>query len=177
MKWPINLKIIVFRVPYLFEKCFVISTEVGLNFIWNNGIIPNSFRSSCCSPFWPQNWKRIKIELELRLDQTYLKRARAIFTFCGFLSSIGHWHLLSVNRILDRRLLSPTLQILYNAQNTVHCCIKWPQNLQLKTLLQRYTGITCRIYNKILRWSNWLLNKSWSTFDIKEMLYFKKHFL
>ena len=117
MKWPINL--IVLRLSYLFEKCFVISTEVGFNFIWNNGIIPDSFRPSCCSPFWPQNWKRIKIELELRLEQTYLKRARAIFTFCGFLSSIGHWHLLSVNRILDRRLLSATLQILYNAQNTV----------------------------------------------------------
>ena len=31
--------------------------------------------------------------------------------------------------------------------------------LQVKTLLQTYTGITCRIYNKILFWSNWALNK------------------
>ena len=37
----------------------------------------------------------------------------------------------------------------------IHCCIKWPQNLQVKTLL--YTNQ--------------------STIDIKEMLYFKKHFL
>ena len=43
--------------------------------------------------------------------------------------------------------------------NLVHCCIKWPQNLQVKTLLQTYTGITCIIYNKILCWSNCLLNK------------------
>ena len=31
-----------------------------------------------------------------------------------------------------------------------HCCIKCPQNLQVKTLLQTYTAFTCRIYNKIL---------------------------
>ena len=33
----------------------------------------------------------------------------------------------------------------------MHCCIKCPQNLQVKTLLQTYTAITCRIYNEILR--------------------------
>ena len=32
----------------------------------------------------------------------------------------------------------------------VHCCIKCPQNLQVKTLLQRYTAFTCRIHNEIL---------------------------
>ena len=30
-----------------------------------------------------------------------------------------------------------------------HCCIKCPQILQAKTLLQKYTAFTCRIYNKI----------------------------
>ena len=34
--------------------------------------------------------------------------------------------------------------------STVHCCIKCPQNLQVKTLLQTYTAFTCRIYNEIL---------------------------
>jgi hypothetical protein len=32
----------------------------------------------------------------------------------------------------------------------MHCCIKCPQNLQVKTLLQMYTAFTCRIYNEIL---------------------------
>ena len=32
----------------------------------------------------------------------------------------------------------------------IHCCIKCPQNLQLKTLLQKYTAFTCRNHNKIL---------------------------
>ena len=32
----------------------------------------------------------------------------------------------------------------------LHCCIKCPQNLQLKTLLQTYTAFTCRNHNKIL---------------------------
>ena len=32
----------------------------------------------------------------------------------------------------------------------LHCCIKCPQNLQLKTLLQTYTAFTWRNYNKIL---------------------------
>ena len=32
----------------------------------------------------------------------------------------------------------------------IHCCIKCPQNLQVKTLLQMYTAFTCRIYNEIL---------------------------
>ena len=32
----------------------------------------------------------------------------------------------------------------------LHCCIKCPQNLQLKTLLQTYTAFTCGNYNKIL---------------------------
>ena len=126
MKWPINL--IVLRLSYLFEKCFVISTEVGFNFIWNNGIIPNSFRPSCCSPFWPQNWKWIKItfcRIKIRED-IFEEGYILVFTFCGFLGSIGHWHLLSVNRILDRRLLSATLQILYNAQNTVSQCFPIP---------------------------------------------------
>ena len=31
-----------------------------------------------------------------------------------------------------------------------HCCIKCPQNVQVKTLLQTYTAFTCRIYNEIL---------------------------
>ena len=31
---------------------------------------------------------------------------------------------------------------------TVHCCIKCPQNLQVKTLLQMYTAFTSRIYMK-----------------------------
>ena len=33
----------------------------------------------------------------------------------------------------------------------VHCCIKCPQILQVKTLLQMYTAFTCMIYNKILK--------------------------
>ena len=40
-----------------------------------------------------------------------------------------------------------------------HCCIKGPQNLHVISLLKTYTGITCRIYNKILWRSNWPLNK------------------
>ena len=32
---------------------------------------------------------------------------------------------------------------------SLHCCIKCPQNLQVKTLLQTYTAFTCRIYNEI----------------------------
>ena len=32
----------------------------------------------------------------------------------------------------------------------VHCCVKCPQNLQLKTLLRMYTAFTCRNNNKIL---------------------------
>ena len=48
-----------------------------------------------------------------------------------------------------------TYQITHNI--SIHCCIKWPQNLQVKTLLQTYNGITCRIYNKMLCWSNWPL--------------------
>ena len=32
----------------------------------------------------------------------------------------------------------------------LHYCIKCPQNLQVKTLLQTYTAFTCRIYNEIL---------------------------
>ena len=34
---------------------------------------------------------------------------------------------------------------------SLHCCIKCPQNIQEKTLLQTYTAFTCRIYNKILK--------------------------
>ena len=30
-------------------------------------------------------------------------------------------------------------------QLNLHCCIKCPQNLQVKTLLQTYTAFTCRI--------------------------------
>ena len=30
------------------------------------------------------------------------------------------------------------------------CCIKCPQNTQVKTLLQMYTAFTCRIYDEIL---------------------------
>ena len=37
-----------------------------------------------------------------------------------------------------------------NVDLDTHCCIKCPQNLQVKTLLQKYTAFTCRIYNKIL---------------------------
>ena len=35
-----------------------------------------------------------------------------------------------------------------NFRLILHCCIKWPQILQLKTLLQTYTAIIYRIYNK-----------------------------
>ena len=32
----------------------------------------------------------------------------------------------------------------------LHCCIKCPQNIQVKTFLQTCTAFTCRIYNEIL---------------------------
>ena len=36
-----------------------------------------------------------------------------------------------------------------------HCCIKWPQNLQVKTLLQTYTGITWNHMSNVLK--AWIL--------------------
>ena len=42
------------------------------------------------------------------------------------------------------------------SHNTLHCCIKCPQNLQVKTLLQMYTAFTCRIYNEICTSLNYL---------------------
>ena len=36
----------------------MISTKVGVNFVWNNCIVPNSFWSCCCCPFLSKNKKK-----------------------------------------------------------------------------------------------------------------------
>ena len=43
-----------------------------------------------------------------------------------------------------------------NVDLDTHCCIKCPQNLQVKTLLQKYTAFTCRIYNETLKISSYM---------------------
>ena len=39
---------------------------------------------------------------------------------------------------------------IYRYGQSIHCCIKCHQNLQVKTLLQTYTAFISKIYNEIL---------------------------
>jgi hypothetical protein len=55
-------------------------------------------------------------------------------------------------KLSDVKLLQKIVKVLDNKSccYLTHCCIKCPQNLQVKTLLQTYTAFTCRIYKEIL---------------------------
>ena len=55
-------------------------------------------------------------------------------------------------------------------QTTLHCCIKWPQILQVKTLLQTYTvEFITKNFKEVIDPCN--------SIEIKGMLSFKKYFL
>ena len=62
------------------------------------------------------------------------------------------WFLLPYNKFVRGANGSIILEEFQKSFEAIwlHCCIKCPQNLEVKTLLQTYTAFTCRIYNEIL---------------------------